>query len=84
MTVLGLILLFLGMAICSTALLSFGISIFRSLGMELPLHGLLGLVPTSNFMMLGWGQLAIALGLLLGSLQAFMADSKKEADGPSG
>ena len=83
MIVLGLILLFLGMAVCSTAFLSFGISIFRTLGMELPLHGPLGLVPTDNFIMLGWGQLAVACGLLLGSLRAFIADSKNPVDGPS-
>ena len=75
--------MFLGMALCSTALLSFGMSLFHTLGVDLPLRGPLALVPASNFLMLGWGQLAVAGGLLLGSLRAFIADRKNEADGPS-
>lgn len=84
MIVLALIFLFSGMAVCSAAFLTFGVSVFRSMGLEFPLQGPLASVPTSNFLLLGWGQLAVALGLLMASFQAFNADRKKHADDPSG
>ncbi|MYC29479.1 MAG: hypothetical protein F4X65_05245 [Chloroflexi bacterium] len=84
MIVLALVLLFGGMAVCSAAFLTFAVSIFRGIGLEFPLQGPLASVPSSNFVLLGWGQLAVAFGLLMASLQAFNADRKNHADDPSG
>lgn len=77
----ALLFCFLAIAFGVSALLTFVVSLFGSMGWQFPLTGPLALVSKTDLTLLGWGQLAIALGLMLASRQAFYRDLKDEADG---
>ena len=77
----ALLYCFLAIAFGVSALLTFVVSLFGAMGWQFPLTGPLALVSEADFLLLGWGQLAIALGLMLASRQAYYRDLKDETDG---
>ncbi len=83
MILLALVLVFSGTAFCVTAILTFVVSLLISLGIEVPLKGPLAIMPFTDMMILGWGQVAVGCGLLLGALRAFSADREKQANDAS-
>lgn len=80
MIMLALILCFVATAICTAALLTFMVSISRMMGLDFPWPGPFGVLSTSKIILLGWGQLTVAVGLLLASRQAYALDRGDEAD----
>ena len=80
MILLALFLFLAGVAFCVTAVMTFFVTLFRSFGVEVALQGALASMSVSNMLLLGWGLAAVGWGLLLGSLLAYIADGKNEAD----
>ena len=76
----ALLFFFLAIAFGVSALLAFVVRLFGALGWSFPLTGPLALVSEADFLLLGWGQLAVALGLMLASRRAYYQDLKDGAD----
>ncbi len=83
MILVAVFLLFSAIAFCLSGLLTFALSLLRSMGVEVQVEGPMALVPASKMVLLGWGQVAVAGGLLLAALQVYIADGKREIDDPS-